>query len=140
MEKMDINSELLLGKILNTTSTCIFWKDTQRRFLGVNQAFLDYYGFSSQEMLLGKTDEDMGWHSDPDPFQNDEWKVLKDGISTFRTHGKCMARGEERDILASKSPIYEDGRIIGLVGTFEDVTEEYRKDDKIRRLAETLAI
>ena len=135
---MDINSELLLGKILNTTSTCIFWKDTQRRFLGVNQAFLDYYGFSSQEMLLGKTDEDMGWHSDPDPFQNDEWKVLKDGISTFRTHGKCMARGEERDILASKSPIYEDGRIIGLVGTFEDVTEEYRKDDKIRRLAETL--
>ncbi|MCH4193509.1 MAG: ATP-binding protein [Butyrivibrio sp.] len=138
MEKKDIDSELLLGKILNTTSTCIFWKDVQRRFLGVNQAFLDYYGFSSQEVLLGKTDEDMGWHSDPDPFQSDEWKVLKDGISTVRVHGRCMTRGEERDILASKSPIYEEGRIIGLVGTFEDVTEEYRKDDKIRRLAETL--
>ena len=54
-----MKSELLLNKILNTTSTCIFWKDDQRRFVGVNQAFLDYYGFSSESELIGKTDEDM---------------------------------------------------------------------------------
>lgn len=63
---------LLSNKILNTTSLCIFWKDTQRRFVGVNQAFLDFYGFTSQEELIGRTDEDMGWHSDPDPFRSDE--------------------------------------------------------------------
>ena len=58
-----IASEILLSKILNTTSTCIFWKDAQRRFIGVNQAFLDYYGFASEKELLGKTDEDMRhWH------------------------------------------------------------------------------
>ena len=133
-----IKSELLLSKILNTTSTCIFWKDDQRRFIGVNQAFLDYYGFASEAELIGKTDEDMGWHSDPDPFQNDEWRVLKKGESTVRVHGKCMARGLERDILASKSPIYEDGSIIGLVGTFEDVTSDYQQRDEIRKLTETL--
>ena len=136
--EQQIKSELLLSKILNTTSTCIFWKDAQRRFIGVNQAFLDYYGFASEAELVGKTDEDMGWHSDPDPFQNDEWRVLKNGESTVRVHGKCMARGQERDILASKSPIYEDGRIIGLVGTFEDVTSDYRQRDEIRKLSETL--
>lgn len=64
---------LLSNKILDTTSICIFWKNDQRRFAGVNQAFLDFYGFASKEELLGKTDEDMGWHSDPDPFMNDEW-------------------------------------------------------------------
>jgi len=131
-------SELLLSKILNTTSTCIFWKDANRRFMGVNQAFLDYYGFEFESDLLGKTDEDMGWHSDPDPFKNDEWRVLKNGESTVRVHGKCMARGEERDILASKSPIYENGKIIGLVGTFEDVTSDYQQRDEIRKLTETL--
>ena len=134
-----IRTEILLFKILNTTSTCIFWKDTERRFIGVNQAFLDYYGFTSEEELIGKTDEDMGWHSDPDPFTNDEWRVLKKGESTFRVHGKCIARGEERDILASKSPIYEDGKVIGLVGTFEDVTNDYRQRDEIRKLTETIS-
>ena len=72
----------------------MFWKDEQRRFLGVNQAFLDYYGFKSQDELIGKTDEDMGWHSNPDPFQDDEWRVLHEGIRTHMVHGKCMAKGE----------------------------------------------
>ena len=137
-KEQPIRSEILLSKILNTTSTCIFWKDMQRRFIGVNQAFLDYYGFASVEELAGRTDEDMGWHSDPDPFKNDEWRVLHKGESTFRVHGKCMAHGQERDILASKSPIYEDGKIIGLVGTFEDVTSDYQQKDEIRKLTETL--
>jgi len=133
-----IRTELLLSKILNTTSTCIFWKDDQRRFIGVNQAFLDYYGFASEAELIGKTDEDMGWHSDPDPFKNDEWRVLNHGESTLRVHGKCMVRGQERNILASKSPVYEDGKIIGLVGTFEDVTNDFQQKDKIRNLSDTL--
>ena len=99
------DSSALLQKILDTTQTMIFWKDDQRRFVGVNQAFLDYYGFPGQEVLLGKTDEEMGWHSDSEAFENDEWQVLRQGKSFSMVHGKCMARGEEREILASKSPL-----------------------------------
>ncbi|MBR5360929.1 MAG: PAS domain-containing protein, partial [Lachnospiraceae bacterium] len=51
----------LFNKIINTVSDCVFWKDKDRRFVGVNQAFLDFYGFDSVDVLLGKTDEDMGW-------------------------------------------------------------------------------
>jgi PAS domain S-box-containing protein len=110
-------SSNLLQKILDTTQTMIFWKDAQRRFVGVNQAFLDYYGFAGPEVLLGKTDEEMGWHSDPGPFEDDEWQVLRQGKSFSMVHGKCMARGEEREIMASKSPLYEQGKIVGLVGS-----------------------
>ena len=73
----------LLEIILNTTQTKIFWKDAQRRFVGANKAFLDYYGFPTLATILGKTDEDMGWHDDPNPFKNDEIKVLQKGISMF---------------------------------------------------------
>lgn len=117
--------EILLDKILNTTQACIFWKDTERRFLGVNQAFLDYYGFDSEAEILGKTDEDMGWHRNPEPFKEDELRVLN-GESVEQAPGKCMVKGEERDILASKSPIYDDGKIVGLVGSFIDVTDGLR--------------
>ena len=39
---------------------------------GYIEAFLDFYGFESADVLIGKTDEDMGWHSDPEPFMQDE--------------------------------------------------------------------
>jgi PAS domain S-box-containing protein len=128
----------LFEQILSTTGTAIFWKDTNRRFLGANQAFLDYYGFDSEDAILGKNDEEMGWHENPGPFKSDEERVLTEGISTFRVHGKCIAKGVERDIVASKRPISVDGKIVGLVGSFEDVTTEVAQDKKIADLNQEL--
>ena len=120
----------LFDSIINTSQDCVFWKDKERRFLGVNQAFLDFYGFDSVEVLLGKTDEDMGWHSDPEPFKQDELRVLS-GKSTYKVQGKCFIRGEERDIIASKRPLYDGDEIVGLVGSFVDITDVIRRKNKI---------
>lgn len=133
-----IGSSNMLEQILNSTNTMIFWKDVERRFIGVNKAFLNYYGFPDESVLLGKTDEDMGWHSNPNPFEDDEWKVIHQGISTHLVHGKCMARGQERDIMASKSPLYDGDKIVGLVGSFIDVTEQMRQKDELGRLTRKL--
>ncbi len=119
----------LFESIINTSQDCVFWKDKDRRFIGVNQAFLDYYGFESQDILIGKNDEDIGWHSDPEPYKQDELRVLK-GKSTYKVQGKCFIRGEERDIIASKRPIYKDGEIVGLVGSFVDITDVIRRKTK----------
>lgn len=116
----------LFDSIINTSQDCVFWKDNERRFLGVNQAFLDFYGFESADVLIGKTDEDMGWHSDPEPFKHDELLVLS-GRSTYKVQGKCFIRGEERDIIASKRPLYEGDKIVGLVGSFVDITDVLRR-------------
>lgn len=118
----------LFDSIINTSQDCVFWKDKDRRFIGVNQAFLDFYGFESEDVLIGKTDEDMGWHSDPGPYKQDELRVLK-GKSTYKVQGKCFIRGEERDIIASKRPLYENGKIVGLVGSFVDVTDVIRRNE-----------
>ncbi|MCR5612766.1 sensor domain-containing diguanylate cyclase [Treponema sp.] len=116
----------MFDSIINTSQDCVFWKDSDRRFLGVNQAFLDFYGFESEDVLIGKNDEDMGWHSDPEPFKKDELEVLA-GKSTYKVQGKCFIRGEERDIIASKRPLYENGKIVGLVGSFVDITDVLRR-------------
>lgn len=116
----------LFDSIINTSQDCVFWKDIDRRFLGVNQAFLDYYGFASADVLIGKNDEEMGWHSDPEPFKQDELRVLS-GMSTYKVQGKCIVRGEERDIIASKRPLYDGDEIVGLVGSFVDITEVLKR-------------
>ena len=116
----------LFNSIINSSQDCVFWKDNDRRFVGVNQAFLDFYGFESADILIGKNDEDMGWHSDPKSFKQDELAVLE-GKSTYKVQGKCFIRGEERDIVASKRPLYDDGKIVGLVGSFVDITDVVRR-------------
>ena len=130
-------NDLLMSRVLDTTPNCMFWKDTHRRFVGVNQAFLDFYGFPSEDVLIGKTDEDMGWHEDPEPFRQDELRVLQ-GHSTHMVHGTCLVHGETRDILATKAPVYDGDRIIGLVGSFIDATDRYERERKIEKLSKDL--
>ncbi len=127
------NSDILFDKLMNTTQDCIFWKDTDRRFVGVNKAFLDFYGFVSEDAVIGKTDEDMGWHPDPEPFKQDEIRVLQ-GVSTHNVRGQCIIRGEVREIMATKTPIYDNGEIIGFIGSFMDVTDEQKRIAKIEKL------
>ena len=120
----------LYESIINTAQDCVFWKDKDRRFVGVNRAFLDFYGFKDDSVLIGKNDEEMGWHSDPEPYKQDELRVLK-GESTYKVLGKCVVRGEERDIIASKRPLYENGEIVGLVGSFVDITDVLSRQSRM---------
>lgn len=133
-----LHASALLQGILDTTPTAMFWKDVDRRFEGANRAFLDFYGFDSTAVILGKTDEDMGWHPDPGPYRDDEIDVIEKGVSTHRVPGTCMSHGKLHHIVASKSPRYEDGRIVGLVGNFEDVTQEYEHTQAMATLNDEL--
>ena len=90
----------VLEKVLNNMQECIFWKDTERRFAGVNKAFLDYYGFESDEGLIGVRVEEADWHQSPESFMEDDLAVLKGEVIT-KIHGKCMVKGEMRDLLVS---------------------------------------
>lgn len=115
-----ITEHILLDGVLETSNLCFFWKDVERRFLGANKKFYDYYGFSGLEDILGKTDEDMGWHAHNEPFHDDELQVLQ-GHKIAGAHGVCMCKGQLRDIIATKRPLYSHGAIVGLVGYFEDI-------------------
>ncbi len=123
MNKMD---DELFNQIIDTSTDALFWKDADRRFVGVNKAFLDFYGFESEDVLIGKNDEDMEWHSNPVPYMQDELRVLS-GETTYKVPGKCLVRGLEMDIIASKKPLYKNGEIVGLVGGFSDVTDLMRR-------------
>ena len=61
----------------------------------------------------------------------DELRVLS-GKSTYKVQGKCIIKGEERDIIASKRPLYKGDEIVGLVGSFVDITEVIRRNDEIK--------
>lgn len=112
------NKARLFDNLMLDIPLPIFWKDTNRRFLGASQYFLNYYGFSSVDDILGKTDEDMGWHPNNEVYQSDEEEILKSRMIHLNVPGRCIVKGESREILATKWPTYKDGRVSGLMGFF----------------------
>lgn len=113
--------DLLWRNLIESDLLRIFWKDQERRFIGASNAFLNYYGFSSIKDIIGKNDEDLGWHIHPDAYMQDEFHVIREGITTHNIPGWCMNEGENKEILASKAPLYdENGEIRGLMGYFID--------------------
>lgn len=119
--------------IMNDDYVGYFWKDRERRFLGVNRKFMEYYNLDSVKRVLGKTDEDMGWHVDPEPFKSIEERVLC-GEVIEDAPGTCIMGGRIRDIVATKKPIYRNGKIVGLVGYFRDVGIEEARNAKIKTM------
>ncbi len=119
--------------LLWSSSIKFFWKDKDRRFLGASQSFLDFYGLSSLDEIIGKNDEDMGWHVDNEPYMNDEFEVLNKGVRLIDVPGKCIARGTVYDIICSKVPLYEGEDIVGIIGCFDLCDEKLARIRSIER-------
>lgn len=77
--------------------------------------------------IIGKTDEDMNWHTDGESYRQDELAVLHEGRTIENVAGECIVKGIPHRITCYKRPLYQDGQIIGLVGFFLDANEIYRK-------------
>ena len=121
LDRDGLSPTLLWNNLVQSGILRLFWKDLDRRFLGASQGFLDYYGFNSIQDIRGKNDEDLGWHIRPDHYMQDEMRVIQEGITTHNEPGRCISNGENREILASKAPLYdENGQIMGLMGYFID--------------------
>lgn len=118
------SKEELWDNLMYETDIKFFWKDKDRRFMGVSKSFLDYYELSSEDVLLGRTDEEMHWHINDEPYENAEKDILRTGKPKLNVPGKCLIRGVPKNIIASKAPIYVKGKIVGIIGYFIDVDEE----------------
>ena len=116
--------------ILSNASVKFFWKDKNRKFLGANSAFLDFFGIKIDD-ILGKNDDEMEWHIDDNSYRNDELNVLKKGAHIKNSPGQCIVNGVVHNIMANKSPIYINGQIVGLMGYFVDVDQEMERLDAL---------
>jgi len=124
-----LSGGILWENLLRSHTLGFFWKDAERKFAGVNRRFLEYYGFDSDSEVLGKTDEEMGWHINHEASVRDENAVLNEGVHISRMPGSCIVNGQNRTILTSKMPVYDNGDIVGLLGYFMDAESEAKSRD-----------
>jgi two-component system, cell cycle sensor histidine kinase and response regulator CckA len=134
-------SQQMLRLVLDNTPQRVFWKDLESRFWGCNLAFAQDAGLNSPEEIVGRTDWDLSWSAEAEKYRSDDLLVIQSGIPKL-SYGELQPRqaGPPRWLNTSKVPLRDQfGEVIGLLGTYEDVTERKQAESKNQQLAAIVA-
>ncbi|NMB66430.1 MAG: PAS domain S-box protein, partial [Spirochaetes bacterium] len=131
-------SKLFIKNVLDTIPVRVFWKDKNLQFLGCNRPFAQDAGFNNPEELTGKTDYDMGWANEAELYRADDRYVIETGIPKLGyEEPQTTPDGNTIWLRTSKVPLKdENGAIIGVLGTYEDITEKKKAEQQIKESEE----
>lgn len=131
-------SNKMFQLVINNIPQFVFWKDRQSRFLGCNDNIARAAGLSSPEEMIGKTDYDMAWSSEETEFYLEcDRRVMETGIPEYHIiEPQTRADGKLAWLDTTKVPLFDDdGKVIGILGTFEDITERIKAEQELQQEA-----
>jgi PAS domain S-box-containing protein len=128
------NSRLMLQTVLDTIPQRVFWKDRNSVFLGCNKPFARDCGFSDAKKMIGLTDFDTVAAPMADRYQADDREVMETNQPKLNIEEPQNKPGGSMGWLrTNKVPLHNrDGRVIGVLGTYEDVTEIKQAEEVLR--------
>jgi diguanylate cyclase (GGDEF)-like protein/PAS domain S-box-containing protein len=126
--------EALRG-IIDAVPHPIFVKDSDSRFLIVNDAMCQFMGRQYEE-LIGKLDDDFVPKEQAQIFQENDRRVLRDGVINENEEPFTDRSGEQRTIVTRKSRLVLTGGERLLIGCITDISDFRRAEAAIRYNAE----
>lgn len=125
-----------LQLVVDRLPQAIFWKDLNSNFLGCDQSFAHLAGLNSPQDIIGKNDYDMPWtKEEADWYQECDRRVITSNIPEYGIlETQVNAAGRLTWLETNKIPLQDaDGKVIAILGTFEDVTVRQEAETKIRQ-------
>jgi PAS domain S-box-containing protein len=129
----------LLRGLIDSIPDIIFFKDSNGRYLGYNQAFEQMTGITEQT-AIGKTDQNLFEPEIAELFHQHNQEVIETGIP-FSTDQSVSFQGGKRRMLSIRiAPFYGlDGTLYGLVGIGRDTTRRWQAEQDREQLQDQLA-
>lgn len=131
--------ETFLNLVINSIPQAIFWKDRNSVYMGGNQPFAKDAGVSSVHELVGKTDHDLAWKKEEADFfrQVDQEVMLENRPQMGIIEPMLNAQGQEIWLETNKIPLADStGQVIGILGTYDVVTERLQAQKQVEDLLE----
>jgi PAS domain S-box-containing protein len=131
-------SQQMLGEIINALPARVFWKDKNLIYLGCNTIFARDAGFARPEDIIGRDDFQMGWWEQAEKYRGDDRQVIESGCAKLLIEElQTTPEGKTIALLSSKIPLRDSkGEIIGMIGTYLDITKRKQAEESNVRLAE----
>ncbi|MEL6494959.1 MAG: PAS domain S-box protein [Cyanobacteria bacterium J06623_7] len=134
-------SKQLLQLVLNTIPQLVFWKDRDSIYLGCNQSFAEIAGLNSPEEISGKTDYDLPWKTEEsDFFVECDRHIMSTGQAELGIiEPQLTVEGKQTWVETNKSPLFNEfGEVIGILGTYHDITVKKEAEQALKRINEEL--
>jgi len=130
-------SESMLQLVMNTIPQFVFWKNCHLVYQGCNSNFAKVAGLNTTEEIESKTDYDLPWEkSEASFFRECDQRIIDTGIPELRIiEPQKQADGNSAWLETNKIPLRNaDNEIVGILGTFEDITERINAQEQIKNL------
>jgi PAS domain S-box-containing protein len=123
-EKALRRSQAMLQTVLNNIPQLVYWKDVDLNFLGVNRSFMDFFGLTSPEQIVGRGLSELASQDAVLSAEDVNRRVLASGHSVHRRAWTLSVPGRDPVSLEMTIvPLHDEaGKIVGVLGTAEDVT------------------
>ncbi|BEH08989.1 hypothetical protein GSUET_06010 [Geobacter sulfurreducens subsp. ethanolicus] len=132
-------SNRLLQTIINTVPMRVFWKDTELRYMGCNRAFARDAGIAHPDEVIGKDDYQF-WQELAEHYRDDDQAVINSGVPKL-SYVEPFSTGDGglRWFCTSKVPLRNEEQVtIGILGVYEDITEQKLAEEERKLLEEQL--
>ncbi|TKX68623.1 PAS domain-containing protein [Halorubrum sp. GN11GM_10-3_MGM] len=124
--------------VLETMSAAVFLKDTEGRYLLVNQACRDLFDIDDDP--IGMTDEEIFPEAIAAQARSDDRRVVEEG-ELIELEETVPTPAGESVRLTRKSPVYdEDGEIRGVCGVSTDITERRERERALQQIKDRLEL
>ncbi|HSB60499.1 MAG TPA: PAS domain S-box protein, partial [Vicinamibacteria bacterium] len=137
VEQALADSREMLQVVLNNIPEFVFWKDRDLRYRGCNARFARANGLQAPEDVVGRTDYDFRvLEEEANFFRAVDRRVMDSGRAE---HGILepvhRQDGSLRWLETNKIPLRDgEGQVVGVLGTYQDVTERREAEESRRRL------
>jgi PAS domain S-box-containing protein len=120
--------------LLDNFPFAVWLKDTEGRFLAVNQGFVQLFGLRNADQLIGKTDFDIASPELAERYRADDRAVLASGKKKSVEEEIIDADGTRKWFETYKAPIFDAaGSVVGSVGFARDVSQRKQAEAELEQ-------
>jgi PAS domain S-box-containing protein len=140
LKKNVLAPETMMQLIIDHIPQRIFWKDTSFKYLGCNKPFALDAGLNEPSEIIGMDDFELSWKKTADLYRADDTFVMQTKQPKLKyEEPEDKPDGSIMWVETNKLPLMDkNGNVIGLLGTYEDITERRLAEQKIKKQSEEI--
>ncbi len=138
LEQQFQQSQAMLQLVIDNLPQAIFWKDRDLSYQGCNQTFATFAGVGVPAQIVGKSDYDLPWKpEEATAYRQYDQRIMERGEPEYHIiETQQHADGKQSWADTNKIPLHDaGGAVIGILGTYEDITERKQQEAELRRYA-----